>query len=259
MTTTDGLIPIDYRDGDVALRGYLALPPGEGPHPGVLIYHHGLGLGAQAFDRAHRLAALGYAAFACDHYGLGIPDLRPADAMRHSAEQRLNENDGMRARIKAGYDAFAAQAQVDAERLGAIGFCLGGACVLELARMGAEVKAVASYHGVLATRSPAVPGAVKAKVAVFTGSKDPHAPAEHVEALRAEMTAAGADWQVTEYGEGYHAFTGPRDDRLEAMEGLKYDPLLDAMSWAATIAMFDTTLRSGAQPSAAISTPIAIH
>lgn len=247
----DGLLPVDYRDGDVALQGYLALPAGDGPHPGVLVFHHALGMGEQVFERAETLSRQGYAAFAADMYGADARGLTDEGYGRYFAGFSENPQ-SLRDRAKAGLDTLAAHPAVDDERLAAIGFCFGGMCVLELARSGADVKAVASYHGVLGTRLPAQPGAVKAKVAVFTGARDPYAPASDVDALRQELSAAGADWQITEYGEGYHAFMGPADPHIEGREGMKFDPLLDALSWTSTLTLLNATLRGGQAASAEI-------
>jgi dienelactone hydrolase len=95
------------------------------------------------------------------------------------------------------------RADVDASRIAAIGYCFGGQCVLELARSGADLKAVLRYHGILTTAMPARPGGVRAHVAVYTGAKDPRIPRDHLDALRAELLAAGADWQITEFGSAY--------------------------------------------------------
>jgi dienelactone hydrolase len=154
----------------------------------------------------------------------------------------LQENPALlRGRILAGLEALRALPQVDAGRLGAIGFCFGGQCVLELARSGAEVRAVVSFHGLLKTRQPAQPGAVKAKVLVLTGAKDPYAPLDDVAGFQAEMTAAGADWQVTTYGEAWHAFTDPAAE-TKNVPGVRYDPLVDKLSWAQATAFLQETL-----------------
>ena len=112
-----------------------------------------------------------------------------------------------------------------------------------LARSGAEVKVVVSFHGSLLTSAlPAEPGAVRARILALTGAKDPYAPKEDVDSLRREMTAAGADWQVTVYGEGYHSFTDPSAAGMTAVRGVRYDPLLDRLAWASAMAMLDASL-----------------
>jgi dienelactone hydrolase len=132
--------------------------------------------------------------------------------------------------------------QVDANRIGAIGFCFGGSVVLELARAGADLKAVVSFHGVLATRTPAVPGHVKASVLVLTGADDPLAPSEQVKAFEHEMRAAEVrDWQVISYGNTLHGFTNPTADG-SMMRSALYSEQADCRSWASMRSLFDEVL-----------------
>ena len=115
--------------------------------------------------------------------------------------------------------------------------------VLELARSGADVKAVVSNHGILKTANPAEPDAVRAHVAVYTGACDPFVPRNDVEAFRAEMIAAQARWQITEFGGAFHAFTDPDADRQD-ISGLAYDRIADRISWAGTEALLAELLGS---------------
>jgi dienelactone hydrolase len=228
-----GLSTFDYAHEGVALRGQLATPTGSGPHPAVLVMHDAHGLGAVVRERAERLAAAGYVALATDMYGDGRLFTNESAG---APFMELQENPTLlRGRILAALEALKALPQVDKSRIGAIGFCFGGQCVLELARSGADVKAVVSFHGLLKTRQPAQAGAVKAKVLVLTGAKDPYAPLEDVAAFEGEMIAAGADWQVTTYGEAWHAFTDPKAE-TKNVPGVRYDPLVDKLSWAQTTA-----------------------
>jgi len=112
--------------------------------------------------------------------------------------------------------------------------------VLELARSGADVKVVVSYHGILTTSMPAKAGTVQAQVAVYTGAKDPYALREHVDALRDEMIAAGARWQITVFGDACHAFTDP--NAAATLSGLAYHPLADKVSWAGTVTLLGALL-----------------
>jgi dienelactone hydrolase len=231
----------EYRHEDVVLKGALALPAGPGPHPGVLVMHSAHGLGEQVRERALRLAAAGYAALATDMYGEGryFDDPKgcgPLFAALQAEPQRL------RGRVLAGFEALRGLAQVDPARIGAIGFCFGGQCVLELARSGADVKGVVSFHGLLKSELPARPAAVKAKMLALTGAKDPYAPLGDVAAFQAEMTAAGADWQLTVYGDGWHSFTDP-DAAKHQTPGARYDPLIDRLSWAQATAFLEATVR----------------
>lgn len=237
------LQPLDYRHGDVALQGQLALPDGAGPHPAVLVMSEARGLGEQARRRARMLAVLGYVALCTDMYGGGARYEKPEESgpalLALRKQPRL-----MRDRTIACLDALRALPEADPDRVAAIGFCFGGQCALELARSGADVKAVVSFHGsLLTTKAPAEPGAIRGKILILTGAHDPYAPAKDVEKLRRELTRAGADWQITVYGEGYHSFTDPSATGLRSLHGLRYDPLLDRLSWTSAIALLDSALR----------------
>src|SRR4051812_47369236 len=161
---------IDYRCGEVNLRGYLALDESTAwPRPGVLVFHEGIGLGEFAMERARRLADLGYVALAADMFG----DRRQASNLQEVATivgGLRAQPEKLRARGRAALAALAAQHGVDATRLAAIGFCFGGSVVLELAREGADLKAVVSFHGALGTKLPAQSGRVKASVLVLSGA-----------------------------------------------------------------------------------------
>ena len=163
---------IDYR-ADAVMRGYLAFDEAKaGRRPGVLVFHEGLGLGEFAMARARMLAELGYVALAADMFG----DRRQARNLQEVANLvggLRSEPEILRGRGRAALATLAALPEVDASRMAAIGFCFGGSVVLELARDGADLKAAVSFHGVLTTRMPAVPGGVKASVLVLTGADDP--------------------------------------------------------------------------------------
>jgi dienelactone hydrolase len=233
---------IDYRDGAVNLRGYLAFDENAaGPQPGVLVFHEGLGLGDFAMARARMLAELGYVALAADMFG----DRRQARNLQEVADlvgSLRNQPETLRARGRAALATLAALPQVDANRMAAIGFCFGGSVVLELARDGADLKAVVSFHGVLATRTPAVAGNVKARVLILTGADDPLAPAEQVKAFEDEMRAAEVrDWQVISYGNTLHGFTNPAADG-SMMRTALYSAQADRRSWASMRSLFEEVL-----------------
>jgi dienelactone hydrolase len=223
---------IDYRADAVHLRGYLAFDETiTGRRPGVLVFHEGLGLGDFAMARARMLAGLGYVAFAADMFG----DRRQARNLQEVANLvggLRNDPHELRARGHAALAALAALPQVDATKLAAIGFCFGGTVVLELARDGADLAAVVSFHGVLSTRIPAVAGSVKACVLVCTGADDPLAPPEQVSAFEDEMRSAEVgDWQVISYGNTLHGFTNPAADGSMLRTAL-YSAKADRRSWA---------------------------
>jgi len=232
---------IEYEHDGVTLRGELAVPTGAGPHPALLVMHDAHGIGSLVRRRSRELAAHGYVAFAPDMYGGGrrFENAREAGELLkalYEKPQRLRE------RVLAGFEVLKAQSQTDASRIGALGFCFGGQCVLELARSGAAVKAVASFHGLLKTQIPAEPGVIKAKVLVLTGKQDPYAPAADVEALQKEMEAAHVDWHLTVYGRGYHAFSEPDAAQMTNIRGLRYDPLLEKLSWSQAMTFIDAAL-----------------
>jgi dienelactone hydrolase len=232
---------LDYAADGATLRGFLAFNEAATPRPGVLVFHEGLGLGDFAMDKGRQLAALGYVAFAADMFG----ERRQAKNLQEVATLvggLRAEPERLRARAFAALATLAALPQVDRGRLAAIGFCFGGSVVLEMARAGAELKAVVSFHGVLATKLAAVEGRVKASVLVLTGAEDPLAPPDQVAAFEAEMLAAKvADWQVVSYGNTLHGYTNPAADG-SMMRTAMYHAQSDRRSWAAMKALFDEIL-----------------
>src|ERR1700709_2946149 len=204
---------IDYRDDAVLCRGFIAYDDmASGKRPGVLVFHEGLGLGEHIIERTRRVAKLGCVALAADMFG-DRRQARDLEDMRGLVGDLRNDPTKLRARGRAALATLASQSQVDAAKLCAIGFCFGGSVVLELARDGADLKGVVSFHGVLATKAPALRGRVRAGVLVLTGADDPLAPPDHVAAFENEMRAAEVrDWQVITYGNTHHAFTNPEAD-----------------------------------------------
>jgi dienelactone hydrolase len=233
---------IDYRAEAVNLRGYLAFDEtAAGRRPGVLVFHEGLGLGEFAMARARMLAELGYVALAADMFGDRRQARNLPEVVKLVGDLR-NEPEKLRARGSAALTTIAALPQVDANRIGAIGFCFGGSVVLELARDGADLKAAVSFHGVLATRMPAASGKVKASVLVCTGADDPLAPPEQIKAFEDEMRAAEVrDWQVISYGNTLHGFTNPAADG-SMMRSALYSAQADRRSWASMRSLFDEVL-----------------
>ena len=229
---------VEYKDGDVTLRGYLAYDDKKsGKRPGVLVMPEAFGLGEHAKKRAERLAGLGYVAFAGDPYGNGVEVATLPEAMK-LATPLFTDPSKLRKRGRAALDHLASLPQTDAGRLAAIGFCMGGTFSLELARDGAPLKGIVSFHGGLQTQRPAESGKVKAKILVCTGADDTMIPFEQVNAFEAEMKNAGADWQVITYGGAKHSFTNPNSDSI-GMPGIGYNKLVDARSWKAMADFFD--------------------
>jgi dienelactone hydrolase len=238
MTT---LNPVALHHDGAALEGQIAIPDTPGRHAAVLVMSNAHGLGNQARERVRRLAGCGYVALATDMYGGGALFPEPED-VRPWITELVETPEKLRSRVVAWYEALKARPEVEPGRIGAIGFCFGGQCVLELARSGADVRAVVSYHGLLGTPMPAAPGAIKGRVAAYTGDKDPYVPHAHVNVFREEMIAAGAQWQITEFGETYHSFTDPEADPSH-IPGTGYNPLADRLSWEGTLTLLEVALR----------------
>jgi dienelactone hydrolase len=203
--------------------------------------HDAHGIGSLVRRRSLELAAQGYVAFAPDMYGGG----RRFENAREAGEllQALYEKpQRLRDRVLAAFEVLKRQSQTDESRIGALGFCFGGQCVLELARSGAAVKAVVSFHGLLKTQMPAEPGVVKAKVLALTGKQDPYAPAADVESFQKEMEAAQVDLHLTVYGRGYHAFSEPEAVQMTLIPGVRYDPVLAKLSWSQGTAFIEAVI-----------------
>jgi dienelactone hydrolase len=223
---------VEYRQGDTRLVGYLAQPrQTSGSHPGVLVVHEWHGLNDYARRRAEQLAELGYVALAADIYGDGkvAADVKEAMALSQTYKR---DRALLRVRVSAGLAALQAQDGVDGNRLVAIGYCFGGTTVLELARAGAAVAGVVSFHGVLDTPLPAAPDGIKAKVLALHGADDPFVPAEQVTAFEEEMRKAGVDWQLIAYGGAVHGFTNPANGG-DNSKGAAYNAAADRRSWLA--------------------------
>ncbi len=223
---------VEYRQGDARLVGYLAVPKdAKGPLPGVLVVHEWKGLDGYAKRRAEQLAELGYVAFAADIYGDGKI---AADAKEAGALAGLYKKDRalLRARTAAGLATLKAQPGVVKEKVAAIGYCFGGTAVLELARSGAELAGVVSFHGGLDTPAPQDAKNIRAKVLVLHGADDPHVPDEQVAAFEQEMRTAGVDWQLIAYGGAVHGFTNPANGN-DNSKGAAYNAAADARSWLA--------------------------
>ncbi|HKA53215.1 MAG TPA: dienelactone hydrolase family protein [Candidatus Binatia bacterium] len=229
---------IDYQDGDVTLRGFVAFDDRQSQkRPGVLVMPEAFGLGTHAKQRAERLAGLGYVALAGDPYGNGAEYSDLQEAIKYAGALR-EDPAKFRKRARVALDKLASLPQVDSSRLAAIGYCMGGTFSLELARDGAPLRGIVSFHGGLETQRPAVSGQVKARVLVCTGADDPFVPVAQVNALAEEMTKAGVDWQIISYGGTVHSFTNPDADRV-GMQGLAYNKLSDERSWKAMVSFFE--------------------
>ncbi len=221
---------IEYRHGNTILEGYLAyddqLP---GPRPGVMVVHAWKGLGEYEKRRARELAALGYVAFAADIYGKGI---RPKNNQQAAIQAKIYRSNRklMRDRANAGLRVLKRNRLVGFKKTVAIGYCFGGGVVLELARSGARVDGVVSFHGNLDTPDPQDAKNIRSKVLVLHGAKDPLVPIEQVGGFIKEMEAAEVDYQLVMYGNAVHSFSDPNagDD---PDTGVAYNSKADRRSW----------------------------
>jgi len=220
------------------LEGYLAWDDAaKGKRPGVLVVHAWMGLDDNARRRADMLAGLGYVAFAADIYGKGVRPKTPDEAGK-LAGQYKSDRALLRKRVSAAFAELVKRPNVDAARTAAIGYCFGGTTAIELARSGAAVAGVVSFHGGLDSPTPADGKNIKAKVLVLHGAADPHEKPEDLAAFTKELTDAKVDWQFAEYGGAVHCFTdmGAGSD---PSKGCAYDARADARSWAAMRTFFD--------------------
>jgi len=235
----EGMEPVEFEHGGTLLRGYAALPDESGPSPAVLVMHSAVGIGHEVNEHAARkLAEQGYLAVCTDMYGAHLEGA-PLDQAAVAFMENRADPVKQRARIVAWFDAVAGRSDVDRERIAAVGFCYGGMSVLELARSGADVKAVVSYHGTLETHAPAEPGVIKGHVVAYCGASDPYAPLDDVDNLRKELIAAEArTYQITVFGDAAHGFTDPQAARLE-LEGVEFDALSNDLSWTGTLVLLE--------------------
>lgn len=224
---------LDYVVDGVTMQGYLAYDDAiKGQRPGVLVVHEWWGHDDYARKRARMLAELGYTALALDMYGEGKHVHHPNDANKLSSELTANHA-VVKARFQAAFDALQKQPTVDPKRIAAIGYCMGGSVVLEMARSGMPLAGVVSFHGNLATANPAQAGGIKGGVLVLTGADDPFVPAEQVTQFKQEMDAAKVDYQLIAYPGAKHSFTNPEADKRgkEFNIPLAYNAEADKASW----------------------------
>ena len=190
------------------LSRFLAVPSGATePRPAVLVFPTWKGLEDFAKGEARQLAER-YVACGVDMYGEGAIAASDGEAGAWMGAL-LDDRARLRNRARTACEAVQARAEVDADRVAAIGFCFGGLCALDLARSGADVRGVASFHGFFRTPDPSLARSVRGRVLAFHGSEDPLVPWSDVESLRAEMTAARVDWELVVFGGAAHGFMNP--------------------------------------------------
>ena len=228
---------IEYKEGDTVLEGFVAYDTAvSGRRPAVLVAHQWKGLGAYEKKRAEMLAQMGYLAFAVDIYGKGIRTTDRAEAGKLAGTYK-SDRALLRRRVQAGLDALKKQKLADSERIAAIGYCFGGTTVLELARSGADVDGIVSFHGGLSSPQPEDAAKIRGKVLALHGADDPFVPAPEVAAFEEEMRHAKVDWQLVAYGNSVHSFTD-RGAGTDNSTGSAYNEKADQRSWAAMQAFF---------------------
>lgn len=237
---------VSYSANGTTLKGYVAYDDAvKGKRPGILVVHEWWGHNEYARKRARMLAERGYTALAVDMYGDGKQAHHPDDAGKFSSEVAKNAVLA-KARFDAAYTLISKEDTVDANNIGAIGYCFGGSVVLNMARIGEPLKAVASFHGVLGTETPATAGKVKARVASFTGEEDPMIPATQVAAFKQEMDKAGVTSTVVTYPGAKHSFTNPDADKYgqEFKLPLAYNAAADKASWDAALSFLSDAFKT---------------
>jgi dienelactone hydrolase len=227
---------IEYAADGTTFTGRLFLPDGEQTRPAILVAHEANGLGEHTLEQARRLADLGYVAFAMDYHGSARADT-DAEMMRR-LEYLGSHPAVMREIGQAALRALLAEPRTDPAKVAAIGNCYGAVMVLELARDGADVKAVIGFHPGSADHDPADSRNITGKVLVCIGAEDPWMPAKERLALEEEMRAAGVDWQMNIYGGAKHSFTNPAADHA-GMPEIGYHQPSDTRSWQAMRALLE--------------------
>ena len=224
---------VSYEADGITMKGYLVYDKSkQGKRPGVLVVHEWWGNNDYARKRADMLAELGYTALAVDMYGDGKIVTTPDEAGKMAGAVYGNM-EGARARFQKALEVLTVHDTVAPDDVAAIGYCFGGGIVLQMARMGADLDGVASFHGSLTTQTPAQEGAVEAKVLVLHGAADPMVPPADVEAFKKEMDAAKVDYTFKAYEGATHAFTNPAATEAGQKFNLPvaYSAEADQQSW----------------------------
>ena len=224
---------VEYKDGDTVLEGFVAWDSAAAGKstPGVLVVHQWMGLTDYEKGRCKQLAELGYVAFALDIYGKGTRPANVQEAGKQSGVYK-KDRDLYRRRLNLGLAQLCTLENVAKNRIAAIGYCFGGTGAIELARSGADIQGVVSFHGGLDSPAPSDGKKIKAKLLICHGSDDPFVPAADIAAFQAELNAANVDWQMINYSGAVHAFTQPMAGN-DNSRGAAYNELADKRSWIA--------------------------
>ncbi len=222
---------VEYRDGDTLLEGYYSYDDSiiKGKRPAVLIVHQWMGLTDYEKKRADMLATLGYNVFAVDIYGKGV---RPKDTKEAGAlaTKYKTDRDLLRRRVNAGLDVLEKNELTDPKKVAAIGYCFGGTTVIELARSGADIAGVVSFHGGLDSPKPEDGRNIKCKVFAMQGADDPFVTPKDMAAFEDEMRKNRVDWELIKFGGAVHSFT-QWDAGSDNSKGAAYNEEADKRSW----------------------------
>ncbi len=229
---------VSYKDGDVELTGYIYWEDAfSGKRPGILVVHEWWGLNDYAKLRAEMLAEMGYVAFAADMYG-GGKITRHADDAKGWMQQITANVDAWQRRALLGLEQLKAHPKVDTERLAAIGYCFGGATVMQLAYAGAELDGVVSFHGSLPPAAEGQAEQIKGRILIAHGDADGFVPAERIQAFKQALSDADVDWEMDIYSGARHGFTNPYADGY-GMAGIAYHEAADRRSWMRMLRFFE--------------------
>ncbi|QRM31822.1 dienelactone hydrolase family protein [Microvirga sp. VF16] len=238
--------PVTYQDGGSTMKGFIVYDDAaQGKRPGIVMVPEWWGITSHVRDEARKFAQQGYTAFVADMYGDGQTADNPKDADA-LATSVMKDPKVMEARFNAARSQLAGHASVDSTRIGAVGYCFGGAVVLNMARTGADLDAVAGFHASLGLNTPAPgPGVVKAKVLILNGADDPFVKREEYEALKKDLDAAKAEYRIIEYPGAVHAFTNPEATEIGQKFNLplRYDAQVDREAKAEALKFFSTNLQ----------------
>ncbi len=228
----------EYKDGSTILEGFLAVDQSnQKKRPGVLVFHEWMGVADHEKAACNDLAKAGYIALAGDIFGKGKRPTSMEEAAQTANHYRGGDRTLMRQRASAALSALRAHPLCEGSKIAAIGFCFGGTVALELARSGADIRGVVTFHGGLNTQTPAAAGKLKAKILALHGAEDPFVPAPEVAAFQDEMRKAGADWQFVQYSGAVHSFTNPGAGN-QPEKGFAYNAVAAQRSWQAMLAFF---------------------
>jgi dienelactone hydrolase len=227
---------VAYKAGDADCEGLVAAPAGEGRKPAILVVHDWMGVSPFVKAKVEQLAQAGYVALGADVYGKGVRPTTPAEAGALAGKYK-GDRPLFRARLAAALATLVARADVDPARVVAIGYCFGGTGALELARSGADLRGIVSFHGGLSSPTPEDAKHIKGKVLALHGAADPFVPPAEVAAFEKEMTDAKVDWKLVPYEGAVHAFTNPAAGN-DPTKGAAYDEKADRASWLAATAFF---------------------